>query len=78
MLYIGTRPTFNQESVISVEVNLFNFDGDLYGQSLSVEFVDFVRGEVKFNSKEELVARLHRDKEEVMKMVSDCLPASLL
>lgn len=69
MLYIGTRPTFYQESLVSVEVNLFNFDGDLYGQSLSVEFIDFVRGEVKFNSKEELVARLHRDKEEVMKML---------
>ncbi len=69
MLYIGTRPTFNSESTVSVEVNLFNFEGDLYGQSLSVEFIDFVRGEVKFNSKEELVARLHRDKEIVMKML---------
>ncbi len=72
MLYIGTRPTFNQESTVSVEVNLFNFDGDLYGQSLSVEFIDFVRGEVKFNSKEDLVARLHRDKEEVIRIVRDC------
>ena len=76
MLYIGTRPTFNRESTVSVEVNLFNFDGDLYGQSLSVEFIDFVRGEVKFNSKEELVARLHRDKEEVMKILGDCTSLS--
>ncbi len=78
MLYIGTRPTFHQENTVSVEVNLFNFDDDLYGQSLSVEFIDFVRGEVKFNSKEELVARLCRDKEIVMKMVGDwASPSSL-
>ncbi len=71
MLYIGTRPTLHEDSEISVEVNLFDFDGNLYNQSMTVEFVDFVRADEKFNTKEELVARIHRDKEEVKKRLKN-------
>lgn len=67
MLYVGTRPTLHEDSSVSVEVNLFNFAGNLYNQSLTVEFVDFIRADEKFNSKEELVARIRRDKVEVKK-----------
>lgn len=65
MLYIGRRPTLHSDNEISVEVNLFDFDGNLYNQSMSVEFIDFIRSDRKFDSKEELVAQIHQDKEDV-------------
>ncbi len=65
MLYIGRRPTLHTDNEISVEVNLFNFDGNLYNQSMSVEFIDFIRSDCKFDTKEELVAQIHQDKESV-------------
>lgn len=67
MLYIGTRPTLHEDSQISVEVNLFDFSGNLYNQSMTIEFVDFIRADEKFQTMEELVARIHQDKEEVKK-----------
>ena len=45
---IGYRPTFNQKKLI-LEVNIFNFSGNLYNKNLSIEFVEFIRGEKKFN-----------------------------
>lgn len=65
MLYIGRRPTLHTDNEISVEVNLFDFNGNLYNQSMSVEFIDFIRPDRKFDTKEELVAQIHQDKESV-------------
>lgn len=65
MLYIGTRPTLHNDPQISVEVNIFDFDGDLYNQSLTVEFIDFIRGDERFDKVEELIASIHRDKQRV-------------
>ncbi|WP_352420936.1 riboflavin biosynthesis protein RibF [Proteiniphilum sp.] len=65
MLYIGRRPTLHTDNEISVEVNLFDFNGNLYNQSMSVEFIDFIRSDRKFDTKEELVAQIHQDKESV-------------
>ena len=45
---IGYRPTFNQKKLI-LEVNIFNFSGNLYNKKLSVDFKKFIRGEKKFN-----------------------------
>ena len=45
---IGYRPTFNQKKLI-LEVNIFNFSGNLYNKNLSIEFIEFIRGEKKFN-----------------------------
>lgn len=65
MLYIGTRPTLHQDSEISVEVNIFDFDGNLYNQSLTVEFIDFIRADMKFDGLHALVAQIHKDKRAV-------------
>ncbi|HBA99496.1 MAG TPA: riboflavin biosynthesis protein RibF [Porphyromonadaceae bacterium] len=62
MLYIGTRPTLHDDPEISVEVNIFDFSGDLYNQSLTVEFIDFIRADRKFDAMEELVTQIHKDK----------------
>lgn len=67
MLYIGKRPTLHDDPQVSVEVNIFNFDADLYNQSLKVEFIDFIREDGKFSSMDKLVEQIHNDKEMVLK-----------
>ncbi len=67
MLYIGTRPTLHNGSEISVEVNIFNFNADLYDQSLTVEFIDFIREDKKFDSLDQLVDQIHCDRNSVLK-----------
>ncbi len=67
MLYIGTRPTLHNDPEISVEVNIFNFNADLYSQSLTVEFIDFIREDVKFDVLELLVDQIHHDKNLVLR-----------
>jgi riboflavin kinase / FMN adenylyltransferase len=56
----GRRPMFDIGTVL-LEVFLFNFSGDLYGQSIDVAFIDWIRHELKFDSVEELVRRMDED-----------------
>jgi riboflavin kinase/FMN adenylyltransferase len=62
MLNIGTRPTFKDGHHPSVEVHLIGFEGDLYGQSITVRFVDRIRDEMKFSGMDELRAQLDLDR----------------
>ena len=71
MLYIGKRPTLHNDSSVSVEVNIFNFEGNLYNKSLTVEFIDFIREDTWFDSMEKLVKRIHQDKIEVKKRLKE-------
>jgi riboflavin kinase / FMN adenylyltransferase len=57
---IGTNPTFDGRHR-SVEAFVLDFDGDLYGQNLGVEFVHRLRGMAKFDSVKELVAQMDQD-----------------
>lgn len=61
MMSIGFRPTVNGKKRV-VEVNLFDFNEDIYGKNLRVYTVKYLRSEVKFNGLEELKMQLHRDK----------------
>lgn len=70
MLYIGTRPTLHHHSHISVEVNIFDFEGDLYNQSITVDFIEYVRPDEKFTSMDELVKQIRQDKENVMHLLN--------
>jgi len=70
MLYIGTRPTLHDDPQVSVEVNIFDFEGDLYQQSLTVEFVDFIREDIKFDEMDMLIKQIHQDKGSVQKRLS--------
>ena len=59
---VGTRPTFTGNGArVSVEVHLIGFDGDLYGQLLTVQFVRRLRDEVRFASIDALVTQLRAD-----------------
>ncbi len=61
---LGRRPTFYAEADASLlEAYLLDFDGDLYDETASVRFVSRLRGEVKFDSVESLVAQMQRDVE---------------
>ncbi|MBO4603637.1 MAG: bifunctional riboflavin kinase/FAD synthetase [Salinivirgaceae bacterium] len=70
MLNIGSRPTIdaaNKER--SIEVHLFNFARNLYGQNLTVNFIEKIRNEQKFNSIEELKNQLQADSRLIMEKV---------
>ncbi len=56
----GRRPTFDNGALL-LEVMLFDFSGDLYGETLTVAFVGFIRAEAKFASAEALVAQMQQD-----------------
>lgn len=57
---LGTRPTVNGTERL-LEAHLFDFDGDLYGQRIEVEFVAKLRDELRFDDLDALTAQMHRD-----------------
>ena len=68
MLYIGYRPTLFKEGELRIEVNIFDFSGNLYGKSIKIEFIEHVRGEMKFRQKNDLIKQLEKDKKNVLKI----------
>ncbi len=69
MMNLGTRPTFNGKSR-SLEVHLFEFAHDVYGESAEVHFIARLRAEKKFGSIEELQAQLQIDRTESLKKLA--------
>ena len=65
MLYIGNRPTLNNGNNISLEVNILDFNEDIYNDPIEVSFIYYVRGDIKFNSLDELKAQLENDRTHV-------------
>jgi len=63
MAYIGKRPTVAAHGEKRIEVNLFDFSGDLYGETLQLEFVEFLRDDKHFENVEELKNQLFTDRE---------------
>lgn len=61
---IGVRPTFTTGRIELIEAYLLDFDGDLYGHELRLDFLARLRGERRFDSAEALVEQMHRDVEE--------------
>lgn len=70
MLYIGNRPTVDG-SKRSIEVNLFNFEKEIYGEDLKVSFEKLLRTDSKFKDLEELKVQLHKDKESALRALKD-------
>jgi riboflavin kinase/FMN adenylyltransferase len=65
MMNIGIRPTMDNGTKISLEVNILDFDTDIYNESLEIEFIRKIRDEIKFNSVDELIQQLQKDRQEV-------------
>ncbi|WP_099463935.1 riboflavin biosynthesis protein RibF [Parabacteroides provencensis] len=71
MLYIGSRPTLNNGTNITLEVNIFDFSGDIYNDEIIVSFIRFVRGDEKFESLEALKEQLEVDRVTVKQLLMD-------
>ena len=69
MLNIGHRPTINNGTDLSIEVHILDFEGDIYNQPMRIEFVDFLRPEAKFQSVDELVLQIQKDKEAALQVL---------
>ena len=70
MLNIGYRPTLNNGQERSIEVHILDFEGDLYGRTVMVEFAHYLRGERTFANIEELTEQLQKDKERVKQLLA--------
>ncbi|MEO0962171.1 MAG: riboflavin kinase, partial [Pseudomonadota bacterium] len=65
---LGKRPTFNKKDVL-LEVNLFDFSGDIYGAHLRVSLVGFIRPEQKFDGLDALKAQIAADADAARKIL---------
>ena len=63
MMNIGYRPTVTSNGELRVEVNIFDFDINIYGTNVSLEIISLLRGEKSFNSIDELKTQLLKDKQ---------------
>ena len=70
MLNIGTNPTF-ENTERTIEVHIFDFNADIYGQNIEVFFIERIRNEKRFNSVTELKEQLHNDKLASEKILSE-------
>ncbi|MFJ5761838.1 bifunctional riboflavin kinase/FAD synthetase [Neobacillus sp. NPDC093182] len=65
---VGYKPTFNNDALkVSVEVHIFNFQKDIYGEEVNIEWHQYLRKEQKFSGIEELVAQIEKDKQNAIK-----------
>ena len=66
---LGVRPTF-EPPVELLEANLFGFSGDLYGRTIEVGLLHYIRPELKFDSMEALAARMKQDADEAKRLMA--------
>lgn len=71
MLYIGNRPTLDNGDNITLEVNILNFSGDIYNNEITVAFIQHIRGDIKFNTLDQLIDQLKKDRETVDKLLTE-------
>lgn len=58
---VGVRPTLGPSGPVWVEVHILDFEGDLYGKTLDVSFLEKIRDEARFDSLDKLVEQIRRD-----------------
>ena len=74
MLHIGCRPTIDNGNAITIEVNLFDFEEDLYNKNVTIHFADYLREEKRFETREELTKQLEKDKEISKEIIKKHMP----
>jgi len=71
MLYIGPRPTIEKAGgKKTIEVNIFDFNEDIYGKEITVRFIYRLRGDRKFKSRDQLLRQINNDKAEALRLLS--------
>ena len=73
MANIGKRPTLDNGSKLSIEVNLFDFGEDIYGKEITLEFISFLRLEFKMCGLDELKKQLTHDRDNAKRLLQDYL-----
>jgi riboflavin kinase/FMN adenylyltransferase len=66
---IGTRPTFDDDARL-VEVHILDYNADLYGETLTAHFVQFLRGQVRFDGIEPLIQQMDRDSKQARQIMA--------
>lgn len=67
MMNVGHNPTFNYSIQLSIEVNIFNFNQNIYGKNVIVECFKFIRDEILFDSKEAFLSQIDIDYQQICK-----------
>jgi len=71
MTNLGVRPTIHEESELTIETHIFNFNEEIYGDTVVLKFVDRIREEIKFDNTESLKNQIENDASIVRKVLSD-------
>lgn len=71
LLSIGKRPTFYNAGKLVTEVYIYNFNREIYDEVVKIELIERLRGEEKFNSAEELIGQMNKDKENGLKIFNE-------
>ena len=71
MMSIGKNLTVTDDESVKLEVNIFDFNEDIYGKKIRVNFIEYIRDEKKFDSLEELIKQLDLDKESTYKIINE-------
>jgi riboflavin kinase / FMN adenylyltransferase len=71
LLSIGRRPTFYEDGEVVSEVYIYDFDEQIYGEKITIELVERLRGEEKFNSTDELIAQMNKDRDNGMNVLKN-------
>ena len=58
---MGYRPTLNKDDGIHIETHILNFEGDIYGQAIEIQFIEKIRSEMRFDSFDELKNQIAAD-----------------
>lgn len=70
MASIGYNPTFGDRPNYSIEVHVFDYKEDIYGEDVKIKWVDYLRDEIKFDSVEELIKKLKQDEHDIREILS--------
>jgi riboflavin kinase / FMN adenylyltransferase len=73
MVNVGIRPTLNLHHV-TIEAHLFSFNGNIYGETISIHFLEKIRDEMRFNSLSELKVQLNADNEHARRAIAAITP----
>ena len=69
MLNIGNNPTIADGQGRSIEVNIFDWNDDIYGKTITLEFIDRIRDELKFENTDQLIDEMHNDKQKALHLL---------
>ncbi|MGZ4098367.1 MAG: bifunctional riboflavin kinase/FAD synthetase [Bacteroidia bacterium] len=71
MMNIGYNPTTDTDQNVKPEVHIFDFNEDIYGKTIVVNFLNYLRDEKKFDNLDGLICELHEDKKKCMKLIEE-------